>query len=201
MVVAVQADVSTQAGVDLVIARTVETFGRLDVLVNNVGFAGGARAARYLRCRMAGRVRPDAVPGDTRVARGGTVHARGGRRLDRDDRVDLRPRGGRPHDLQCRQSRGDQSGQIAGSPACPAQHPRQQRAPGFDPLPRRLVAQRQQADPDGIAEFISRELPFGRFGRPEEVGAVVAFLASPRASWVSGASIVVDGSQRSRSNI
>ena len=40
----------------------------------------------------------------------------------------------------------------------------------------------------------------GRFGRAEEVGAVVAFLASPRASWISGASIPVDGCQ-SRSNI
>jgi len=59
---------------------------------------------------------------------------------------------------------------------------------------------RQQTDPQGIAEMIKRELPFGRFGRPEEVGHVVAFLASPRASWISGASIVVDGCQ-SRSNI
>ena len=46
----------------------------------------------------------------------------------------------------------------------------------------------------------TRELPFGRFGRAEEVGAVVAFLASPRASWISGASVPVDGCQ-SRSNI
>ena len=54
---------------------------------------------------------------------------------------------------------------------------------------------RQQADPAGIAEFVKRELPFGRFGRAEEVGEVVAFLASPRASWISGTTVVVDGGQ------
>jgi 3-oxoacyl-[acyl-carrier protein] reductase len=54
---------------------------------------------------------------------------------------------------------------------------------------------RQQADPQGIAEFIQRELPFGRFGRAEEVGAAVAFLASPRASWISGSCVPVDGCQ------
>jgi 3-oxoacyl-[acyl-carrier protein] reductase len=59
---------------------------------------------------------------------------------------------------------------------------------------------RQQQDPEAIAEMVKRELPFGRFGRPEEVGSVVAFLASERASWISGASITVDGCQ-SRSNI
>ena len=60
--------------------------------------------------------------------------------------------------------------------------------------------QRQQADPDGIARFIASDLPFGRFGRAEEVGDVVAFLASARASWISGACLPVDGCQ-SKSNI
>ena len=46
MVATVQADVSTEAGIELVIEQAVETFGGLDILVNNVGRAGGSRPAR-----------------------------------------------------------------------------------------------------------------------------------------------------------
>ncbi len=46
-----------------------------------------------------------------------------------------------------------------------------------------------------MAAFISENLPFGRFGRAEELGAVIAFLSSEKASWVSGASVTVDGCQ------
>ena len=59
---------------------------------------------------------------------------------------------------------------------------------------------RQQADPDGIADFVRREMPLGRFGVVEEVASVVAFVCSKHASLVNGAVISVDGGQ-SRSNI
>jgi 3-oxoacyl-[acyl-carrier protein] reductase len=59
---------------------------------------------------------------------------------------------------------------------------------------------RQQADPDGIAEFVRRDMPLGRFGTPQEVASVVTFLCSRQASLVTGASIAVDGGQ-GRSNI
>ena len=44
-------------------------------------------------------------------------------------------------------------------------------------------------------DFISHELPAGRLGRPDEVAYAVVMLASPRASWITGANIPVDGAQ------
>ncbi|HUJ61084.1 MAG TPA: SDR family oxidoreductase [Kofleriaceae bacterium] len=68
-------------------------------------------------------------------------------------------------------------------------------APGSILFPGGGWDRRQRADPEGIADMIRRELPFGRFGTPEEVADAVAFVASPRASWIAGTCLVVDGGQ------
>ena len=73
-------------------------------------------------------------------------------------------------------------------------------APGSILFPGGSWERRMKEDPDKIQAFVAANIPFGRFGAPEEVADVVTFLASGRASWVTGACLNVDGGQ-SRSQI
>ncbi len=54
------------------------------------------------------------------------------------------------------------------------------------------MATRFTGSPENKAAFIS-EVPLNRMGQPEEVAAAILFLASPKAAFITGASIVVDG--------
>ena len=47
-------------------------------------------------------------------------------------------------------------------------------------------------DAEALAD-VARAIPLGRLGRPEEIAAVIAFLASEDASYVTGALWTVDG--------
>ncbi|GMQ83261.1 MAG: glucose 1-dehydrogenase [Rhodothermia bacterium] len=68
-------------------------------------------------------------------------------------------------------------------------------APGSIRFPGGSWDKRCLEDPEEMAVFIEGNLPMGRFGTVKEVADVVAFLASPRASWISGACLNVDGVQ------
>ncbi len=51
----------------------------------------------------------------------------------------------------------------------------------------------QEAFGDGLKKQLEERIPLGRVGRPEEIGGVVAFLASPAGSYITGTTVVVDG--------
>lgn len=54
-------------------------------------------------------------------------------------------------------------------------------------------AAKKNVTPEKIYEAWQAQIPLGRLARPEEFGAVVAFLASEKASYLTGTSLVVDG--------
>lgn len=200
MIIAVQADVSTESGVDRVITRTIESFGALDILVNNVGRAGGSDLLGTTDAEWQAAFDETLFPA-IRASRLAVPHMRnrGGGSIVMIASVWGRESGGRMTYNAVKAAEISLAKAMAQQLA-PANIRVNSIAPGSILFPGGSWHKRQQTDPEGIAEFIQRELPFGRFGRADEVANVVAFLASSRASWISGASIPVDGVQ-GRSNI
>ncbi|ABL88261.1 short-chain dehydrogenase/reductase SDR [Pyrobaculum islandicum DSM 4184] len=54
-------------------------------------------------------------------------------------------------------------------------------------------AQREGRTVDEVLEEMGREIPLGRLAKPEEIGELVAFLASEKASYITGSLILIDG--------
>lgn len=66
-------------------------------------------------------------------------------------------------------------------------------APGSVDTPMLRWAVKLDKNPDALMRAIHRMHPLGRIAEPREIAEAVAFLASPRASFVTGATLVVDG--------
>lgn len=189
------ADVSSEAGVATVIDAAVATFGRLDVLVNNVGLAKGADLESTTDADWQDAFDQTLFPA-IRASRLAVPHMRkqGGGAIVTVSSIFGRESGGRMT------YNAVKAAEISLTKSLAQQLAKDQIrvvsvAPGSILFEGGSWWKRVQADPAGMAEFVARELPFGRFGKPDEIGAAIAFLASPKASWVSGTTVVVDGCQ------
>jgi len=195
MIATVQADVSTAAGIEMVIARTVETFGGLDILVNNVARAAGSDLLGTSDAEWQAAFDETLFPA-IRASRLAVPHMkqRGGGAIIMIASIYGREAGGRMTYNAVKAAEISLAKALAQQLA-PANIRVNSVAPGSIMFPGGSWHKRQQADPAFVADMIKRDLPFGRLGRAEEVGHVVAFLASTRASWISGACLPVDGGQ------
>jgi len=194
-VFSVRADVSLAGDVDRLVEATVGRFGRLDVLVNNVAAAAGTGLLDTPDGEWQAAIDQTLFPA-IRASRAAVPHMEqaGGGVIILIASIFGREAGGRMTYNAVKAAEISLAKSLAQQLA-----PRKIRvlsvSPGSILFPGGSWWKRQREQPEQIARFISSELPFGRFGTAQEVGDVVAFLASPRAGWVSGTSVVVDGCQ------
>jgi 3-oxoacyl-[acyl-carrier protein] reductase len=194
-VLAVAGDLSLPGAMERLVERTVKTFGGLDILVNNMGLARGGTIVDTSDAEWQEAFDQTLFPA-IRASRLAVPHMRqrGGGAIVMIASIWGRESGGRMTYNAVKAAEISLGKSLAQQLAGDSIRVNSV-APGSILFPGGSWDKRQREDPVGIADFVARELPFGRFGRPEEVGTVVAFLASPCASWLSGASVPVDGCQ------
>ena len=195
--VGIQADVSTAEGTEKFYQESVSAFGQVDILVNNVGGTRGGRDfdsatdqdwQDTLDLNLLSAVRT------TRFCLPSMKERRWGRIVNIAS-IWGREYGGGPTYMAAKAAVIAFSKHLALSVAS-YNVLVNTLAPGSIQFPggswERFVNSNTE---DVVKEFIARQLPMGRFGWPEPVGAMVAFLCSERADMVTGASITVDGGQ------
>ncbi len=196
-VLAVECDVADESGTTHLIERVQSHFGGIDVLVNNVG---GNRRGRFeettdqdwldivqLNVLSGFRTARLAIP---------LMRARGGGSIVFISSVFGREKGGPGLSIYntTKSALISAAGIMALELASDGIRVNCV-APGSIQFPGGSWDKRVRSDPEGMRAFVKANLPLGRFGRGEEIGDTVAFLASERASLITGACLAADGGQ------
>jgi 3-oxoacyl-[acyl-carrier protein] reductase len=193
----VVADLSEPAAPEALVTRTVGELGGLDVLVNNVGLAVDARFEEVLdedwdalwQLNVMSYVRAirTALP-HLRAARGAIVNV--------SSTAGKRPSGRMPHYSVTKAAVLSLSRLVADLYAgdgirCNAVTPGPTATDSW--LADGGLADQQGGDRSAVLARVGTGRPLGRLAEPEEIAAVIAFLASERASYVTGAAWSADG--------
>ena len=195
-VLTVAGDVATPEGAAAAVDTAVRAFGALDVLVNNVGGSGGVGAFDVATAPQWKDVLDRNLLAAVWCSQHAVEHmkARGGGCI-----VHINSIYGREYGTSAPYTTA-KAGLTALTKEMAIDLARHRIrvngvAPGSILFPGGSWDRRRQAQPEKVEKLVREELPWGRFGTPEEVADVVVFLCSERARWVTGATVPVDGGQ------
>jgi NAD(P)-dependent dehydrogenase (short-subunit alcohol dehydrogenase family) len=193
----VKADLSEAGEPERVVEETIERHGRLDVLVNNVGYSEIRRledvtddiwqASFEINLMSAVRATRAALPGMRERGTGTIVNV--------SSTAAKRPSTGMPDYSVMKAALLSFSRLVADLYAkdgirCNAVTPGPTATDAW--LGKGGLAD-QQGERDEVLAKVGAGRPLGRLARPEEIASVIAFLCSPRASYVTGAAWSADG--------
>lgn len=198
---AIELDLSADVAPAGAVRRTIDGLGALHVLVNNVGGGFGDPNVEESTDRQWIDSLHTNLMAAVRASRAAIPHMRkqGWGRIIHITSIYGRESGGNPSYNASKAAMNSLSKTMARGLAADGILVNAV-APGSILFPGGGWERALRDNPVGMAEFLDRDFPMDRFGKPEEIAAVVAFLASERASLVTGACINVDGGQ-TRSNI
>jgi NAD(P)-dependent dehydrogenase (short-subunit alcohol dehydrogenase family) len=201
-VFAVAGDLTREADVQRIVDATVGHFGRIDILVNNAGAAPGGllldlteedwhkalqlKFMGYVRCMKA------VIPHMLRQGGGRIVNIIGNDGV-KPIGIELTPSAANAADLAVTVALAEQYGRH--NICINAINPGPVATERWDSLIGG-IARIRKIGVDEAQKRAEQSIPLGRICTPEEVANVAVFVASPRASFMNGALITLDGGQR-----
>ncbi len=181
-------DVREPHEVEAMIDAVLDRFGQIDVAVNNAGgqFSAPAEDVSAKGWRAVHRLAVDAAWEVTRVA---AVRSMIPRRRGLVVFVGFSPRRGIPGFVHAAAARAAVENLAAGLALEWSPH----RIRSVCVVPGNIATEALSAYGGDELQSARRQVPLGRLGTPEEVAAVIAFLATEGGGYVTGTSVVVDG--------